>query len=121
MCYINSSYKHMLHSESNHLNSITDLVIELGDSLHWYIEKYYRLAELISESMTSRNKKLQQIQDIISLRQMIEENKPKEIKIQSKDLILQIKNQSEANKIHFELQVQKLEQMLQEIKYIQLN
>lgn len=160
-CYIeDKDYKHILHSESQHLNSITDLIIELGDSLYWYNEKFYKIIELINESMVSRNKKLQQIQenqeylkiclqkidnfdstikgltkkfkalnlknfpnkqDINSLRQLIEENKPKEIEIQSKDLVLQIKNQSETNKKHFESQIEKLEQMLKEIKFIQLN
>ena len=161
ICYIrDNNYTHMLHSGNQHLNSITDLIIELGNSLQQHNEKYYNLMQLISDSMVSRNKKLQQInddqdylktsiqridefditiqklakkfkalnlksfpnkQDIISLKQMIEENKPKEIEIQSKDLILQIKNQSESNEKQFTIHMQKLEKMLQEIKYIQLN
>ena len=64
ICHIrDNSYKHELHSESTHLNSITDLIIELGDSLQWYNEKFYNLVSIISNYMLDKNKRLKQIMD----------------------------------------------------------
>ena len=32
-CYFNSDHKHILHSNNAHLNSLTDLIISLGNKL----------------------------------------------------------------------------------------
>ena len=60
-------------------------------------------------------------QDILNLKRLIEENKTKEIELQSKNLLDQIKQQSENNKTHFDIEIKKLEKILIEIRNIQLN
>lgn len=154
ICYIkDNNYTHKVHSESEHMNTITDLIIELSENLNLYNEKHYNLMQLVLEGIIEKNKLLKQISnnqdylktnlhkidyfeitlkqltekfkviklkefpnknDIIKLKNLIEENKPKDIEIHSKELIMNLKEQ-------FDLQIQQIEKMLEEIKNLILS
>lgn len=160
-CYIRETdYKHKLHSEVEHMNSLTDLVIELSENLKYYNEKHYNLMQLVLESIIEKNKLLKQISnnqdylksnlhkiddmeitlrkltekfkviklkefpnknDIINLKNLIEENKPKDIEIHLKKLITELKEQTEKDKNQSEEQIRQIEKTLSEIKKLILS
>ncbi|QVY19150.1 p24 [Agapanthus tungrovirus] len=62
-CFFNRSFKHVLHSEDNHLNGITDLLINLGSNLTLNWEKLKSVIEkliLLPGKTTKEVKELSQ-------------------------------------------------------------
>lgn len=59
-CFFKSNYyKHCLHSNNDHLNSISDLLVSLNNSLESQQKEFYKLLDSITNSLVKINQILE--------------------------------------------------------------
>ena len=80
-CYFNSDHKHILHSNNAHLNSLTDLIISLGNKLEKQETKNNNIWNSLIEVLKEKNKVIRQLTENLDY-----------IKEQNKTLITKHKN-----------------------------
>lgn len=119
-CYLRTKHhKQCLHSETPHLNTITDLLMSLGTSLEAQ-QKHNKNFEQVSSTLAKQLEKTEDLKqnieylknlqedlnlrfgqlnfinlptrrDILSLSILIEENKPRDFELKNKQILIQIK------------------------------
>lgn len=103
-CRISDDFKHILHSEDNHLNSITDLIINLGINLQKEINYNKQQLEKSLEELRKYTENLDYIKD------------------QQQQILLEIKQINKGKSgINHSLQSDNIDKLTETLKNLKIN